>query len=463
MKIRTDDGAMGLRHRYHKNLDETSEGLLSTLKQRYRGFTTMNTSTDEPTTEYRRNSFPSKSLPTHFCCGETEQASRSRARVYLASFLFIISLSSLKIILKESVWNGILTNEENIEKKYVTSTTSEYRMDVSPDYASAIPKYNEEEALQQIFYSKAAFCTEHAIKSWSCGEMCDRAPIVGTDTIRYIPEGERFKIQGYVAQIPTETIGPSNTTANQTSIADNGNGSETNDTKCMISFRGSLNGANWYADFLLMLRPWPLNELAGAEWCKGCMAHYGFTEAYDELRTDVHRAIQELNCTRLTLTGHSLGGAIATIASFDLRAAMGYQVDATWTFGKPRIGNAEFVNNFEAAAMKQGVSPAMWRVVHYHDPIPRAPPHLPGIHPVAHGSLEVYYTDRASSEYLLCPQIGATENQSDACMGGWPLWLPVNMDHVSYLNQSFAFKKFPDECKAEEKRLTQIDWSNILD
>merc|ERR1712087_326103 len=334
-----------------------------------------------------------------------------------------------------------------------------YRMDASSRFVADVVEYNEQEALKHIYYSKAAFCTEDAITSWSCGEMCEKAPIMGTDKIRYIPEGERFKIQGYVAQIPTEQTVSSNMTINGTSISDGNN--QTNDTKCMVSFRGSLNGANWYADFLLMLRPWPLNELAGAEWCKGCMAHYGFTEAYDELRADVHRAVEELNCTRLTLAGHSLGGAIATIASFDLRAAMGYHVDATWTYGKPRIGNAEFVNNFEAAAMRQGVSPPLRRVVHYHDPIPRAPPHLPNIHPVAHGSLEIYYTDRASSEYLVCPQNGAVENQSDACMAGWPLWFPVNMDHVSYLNQSFAFKDFPDECKAEEKRSPQLDWDSI--
>ena len=107
------------------------------------------------------------------------------------------------------------------------------------------------------------------------------------------------------------------------------------------------------------LRPWPLNDLSDAEWCPGCKAHYGFAGAYDELRDDVHTAIQELNCTRLVLSDHSLGAAIATIATFDLLSAMGYKVDA-------RIGNAEFVNSFEA----------MWRVVHYHDPVPRAPPNF---------------------------------------------------------------------------------------
>jgi len=289
--------------------------------------------------------------------------------------------------------------------------------DLVPDH----PEYNEEEAVKFIQYSKIAFCTEHAIKTWSCGEMCDRAPIVGKDRIRYIPEGKRLKVQGYVAQIPTERVISGEDASPESTTPSINHDNTSDDTKCIISFRGSQNSANWYADFLAKLRPWPLNNLTGAEWCRGCKAHYGFTESYEELRLDVHKAIAELNCTRLVLAGHSLGAAVATIAAFDLRAAMGYKVETTWTYGKPRIGNAEFVNNFVAAATKQGVSPPMWRVVHYHDPVPRVPPNFPGVNPVSHGALEIYYTDRASSEYLVCPQRGAVENQSDACMGGWPL------------------------------------------
>ena len=322
------------------------------------------------------------------------------------------------------------------------------RKTVNTVHTADYPEYNEDEALEHIFYSKVAFCTEHAITSWSCGEMCIKAPIVGKDKIRYIQEGERFKVQGYVAQIPERRFASGESLGSQDTLNPNHNNED--DIKCMISFRGSININNWLANFRAMLRPWPMNNQPGADWCPGCRAHQGFTEAYEEISTDVHSAIADLNCTRLVVAGHSLGAAIATIASFELRAAMGYKVDATWTFGKPRIGNAEFVNNFEAAAAEQGTSPPMWRVVNYRDPVPRLPPQLLGLHPVAHGSLEIYYSDRAASEYNICPQNGAMENSSDACMWGWPWFLSVNMDHVNYLNQTFAFKDFPEECKATE-------------
>mmetsp|Transcript_923 Transcript_923/g.1953 ORF Transcript_923/g.1953 Transcript_923/m.1953 type:complete len:415 (-) Transcript_923:144-1388(-) len=376
---------------------------------------------------------------------------RSKSMVRTLSLILAITLYGT-IIFVGSIDSMILFGinvDDDVHIHDQISVATKKKIDAKNKNVDPVyPEYNEDEALEHVFYSKVAFCTEHAIKSWSCGDMCNRAPIVGKDKIRYIREGERFKVQGYVAQIPVRRVDSGNSSGLEDSLNLSHNNDD--DIKCMISFRGSLNIANWYADFLVKLRPWPVNELSGADWCPGCTAHYGFTEAYEELRANVHSAIVDLNCTRLVLAGHSLGAAIATIASFELRATMHYKVDATWTFGKPRIGNAEFVNNFEDAAAKQGISPPMWRVVHYHDPVPRAPPHFPGIHPVAHESLEIYYSNRASSEYHVCPHHGAMENNSKACMGGWPLYLPVNMDHVSYLNQSFAFKNFPDECKATE-------------
>jgi len=342
---------------------------------------------------------------------------------------------------------------------------------VSSNSNSNTPEYNEEEARDHVFYSKVAFCTEHAITSWSCGDMCDKAPIVSRDTIRYIPEGKYTKVQGYVAQIPirgahgggvNSTYDTTrNITGNISSHSDNtsSNSTTANPKRCIVSFRGSLNLSNWVTDFAAVLRTWPLDNGngtgtgAGATWCPGCKAHYGFTAAYNELREPVHRAISDLGCTELVLAGHSLGAAVAAVAAFDLRM-VGHYVSATWAFGMPRIGNAAFVEQFAAAAAAQGVDPPLWRVVHYHDAVPRAPPVIPLLFPVVHGGLEVYYTDRASSSYLVCPQQirqdgGAeAENTSEACMGGFPLYRCMNRDHIHYLNESFAFQDFPDDCKA---------------
>ena len=130
-------------------------------------------------------------------------------------------------------------------------------------------------------------------------------------------------------------------------------------------------------------------------------------------------------------------------------------------------GNAAFANSFVAAATQQQVVPPMWRVVHYHDPVPRAPPSFGKLYPVVHPPLEIYYTDRASTQYLVCGSSaeqphhdkggdsgGTQENTSSLCMGGFPLYLSLNTDHISYLNESFAFKNFPAACKATNSTTT---------
>lgn len=72
----------------------------------------------------------------------------------------------------------------------------------------------------------------------------------------------------------------------------------------------------------------------------------------------------------MSVTGHSLGAAEATLAAADLTVA-GYHLDYFMTFGSPRIGNPTFANWFDGA-MSLGTFSA--RVVHYKDIVPHAPP-----------------------------------------------------------------------------------------
>ncbi|KAK3308811.1 Alpha/Beta hydrolase protein [Chaetomium strumarium] len=101
-----------------------------------------------------------------------------------------------------------------------------------------------------------------------------------------------------------------------------------------------------------------------------CLVHSGFQLSWEEVRDRAMAAAsaaQAANPTyRVVVTGHSLGGAIATLAAADLRAA---RVAADlYTYGSPRVGNlalAEFVTNQPGAE---------YRVTHTDDPVPRLPP-----------------------------------------------------------------------------------------
>lgn len=66
------------------------------------------------------------------------------------------------------------------------------------------------------------------------------------------------------------------------------------------------------------------------------------------------------------VTGHSLGGAIATLAVPDLKEIFG-NIHTLLTFGEPRVGNTEF-SKFYPSVIK-GL-----RVVHYADIVPHIPP-----------------------------------------------------------------------------------------
>jgi hypothetical protein len=77
------------------------------------------------------------------------------------------------------------------------------------------------------------------------------------------------------------------------------------------------------------------------------MIHRGFLQAYNLIRKDIEMAIDkpELNEKPLYITGHSLGGALATVATKFTYHKGG--LAACYTFGSPRVGNDDWINNIK--------------------------------------------------------------------------------------------------------------------
>ncbi|CAN8072398.1 unnamed protein product [Agarophyton chilense] len=89
--------------------------------------------------------------------------------------------------------------------------------------------------------------------------------------------------------------------------------------------------------------------------------HRGFAEAYLSVANEVMLGIKELYSSDrrpVFLTGHSLGGALATICALD--CALKYQLGTNdiyvATFGSPRVGNSAFRKVYDE------LLPASWRV-----------------------------------------------------------------------------------------------------
>lgn len=115
--------------------------------------------------------------------------------------------------------------------------------------------------------------------------------------------------------------------------------------------------------------------------------HRGFLHAFQLVKDDLYSAIQRLrdkaHPQSLWCTGHSLGGALALVASAQLLAD-GHKVNGLYTFGQPRVGNETFVNECGRRLTGQ-----YFRFVNNNDTVTRVAPRALGY---AHAG-EVRYID----------------------------------------------------------------------
>ena len=95
---------------------------------------------------------------------------------------------------------------------------------------------------------------------------------------------------------------------------------------------------------------------------KGIKIHDGFYKAFKCVEIDVRGSVDILKDFSLYVTGHSLGGALALIAT---RALNSDNLAACYTFGSPKVGTEEF---------GEDIKPPIYRVVNAYDIVPVSPP-----------------------------------------------------------------------------------------
>lgn len=102
--------------------------------------------------------------------------------------------------------------------------------------------------------------------------------------------------------------------------------------------------------------------------------HRGFKGAADKVYPKIAQQLEpygktKLNCKPIYCTGHSLGAAMATLIAYRLKRADNMpDPTALFTFGSPKVGNAEYV-----AAIKETGLPH-YRVVNNNDVVTQVPP-----------------------------------------------------------------------------------------
>ena len=120
-----------------------------------------------------------------------------------------------------------------------------------------------------------------------------------------------------------------------------------------IAFRGTVNQNNVLTDLKFFTQPYEEMRHAAKGKCCGFFTfprvHIGFYDAWRRVREPTLQKLQRVlqkeaaaghDRKRLYVSGHSLGGAIATLAAYEI-LLLYPDLDVTlYTFGSPRVGNA---------------------------------------------------------------------------------------------------------------------------
>ncbi len=156
----------------------------------------------------------------------------------------------------------------------------------------------------------------------------------------------------------------------------------------VLAFRGTKSKLNWHTNFQVQMVH-PLETDANLR------VHEGFYQAFGDLsdgRQGLREKIEDLKLSTggkipIYITGHSLGGALAQIAT---AVFANDQIAACYTFGSPRVGNKYF---------DLWVKPPSYRVVNDADIVPQIPVFAPQW-------LPAFYRHSGDPRFLPAPSDG---------------------------------------------------------
>ncbi|KAL6903678.1 hypothetical protein ACP4OV_004491 [Aristida adscensionis] len=156
--------------------------------------------------------------------------------------------------------------------------------------------------------------------------------------------------------------------------------------RLVVAFRGTEQSKWKDLRTDLMLVPAGLNpERLGGDFKQEVQVHSGFLGAYDSVRNRIMALIkyavgykdegdaETIPRWHVYVTGHSLGGALATLLALELSSSQmaknGVIFVTMYNFGSPRVGNRRFAEVYNAPPKVKD----SWRIVNHRDIIPTVP------------------------------------------------------------------------------------------
>jgi triacylglycerol lipase len=204
-----------------------------------------------------------------------------------------------------------------------------------------------------------------------------------------------------------------------------------NETAIVVVFRGTrlqVHGLLDTAEIVLLNQNdlWIDGQFLPAVCRAGGKVHAGFLKAFAEVSDQLDETVKARRPEqRLWLAGHSMGGALATLAAAHLGVAA---VQGLHTYGCPRVGSAAFADLLPVETHN--------RFVHRDDWVPALPPELLGyVHagnllPVTGSPPRNFLEDLTTGARDLANAISAMASQSSLKSGALPLKVSGLADHM---------------------------------
>jgi len=185
-----------------------------------------------------------------------------------------------------------------------------------------------------------------------------------------------------------------------------------------VSFRGTVMNSleNWISD-LQIAKSTLYPGISNAK------VHTGFLKAYNniksQLKTKLNDILTKNNISKIKFMGHSLGGALGTLAAVDVKLTYNLPKIAIelWTYGSPRVGNSHFYQFADKNILTS------YRTVNQNDIVVHLPPRVLSYH---HVPREIFF-EKNEVNWVLCDTSGEDPKCANSKL------IPVSVyDHLNY-------------------------------